>query len=482
MSGRVVILAEINPGPAILGFPPAVTLGTPFTFTPEGSGGSPPYVWGIEGSLPPGYVWDGATHTISGTATVPGSYPITLTIKDAQRAKRKRDYVLRIAALPLTITNDAPGGNPGDAYDFTYTATGGYGTYTFSHLKSMPPGLTLEADGQLHGVLTTGGVFNFVVIVTDQQPVETSKAQTIDVAFTTLTLTGTYPTGSVGVTYSHDLAISGGGTPYSNPHITAGALPDGLALSIVGTALRLSGTPTVVDFFSFTAAVDSNDAQTATSPQTVSVVASAWDSARRDPDITLSVADTIATSPAFDGVVHTLLAVTGYSSGKHAFAVRPMGTIANAAIVIGVTEDTGGGRVPVWQAAGAADPVGYWDNRVGGVGTSDRSIGVAGDNAGNTTHFYTTDAGAKIAGNTTGAIFTAGSIYVFALDLSTNPGTLEIYDDTGVLLRNGLSWNANLVLGNTWYPAATFYNANDATSAVEFIPAPPWKPAGFGDW
>ena len=94
-------------------------------------------------------------------------------------------------------------------------------------------------------------------------------------AFATLALSGTYAAATVGTAYSSDLTVSGGNGVYSNPRVTVGSLPAGLALSIVSDKLRLSGTPTAAATVNFTVAVDSGDGQTATSAQSVVVGAGA---------------------------------------------------------------------------------------------------------------------------------------------------------------------------------------------------------------
>lgn len=86
-----------------------------------------------------------------------------------------------------------------------------------------------------------------------------------------LVLTGTYAAATNGAPYSSDLTIAGGDGTYSNPRVTAGTAPAGLTLSVVSGKLRLGGTPTATGTYTFTAAVDSGDGQTATSSQTVTV-------------------------------------------------------------------------------------------------------------------------------------------------------------------------------------------------------------------
>lgn len=86
-----------------------------------------------------------------------------------------------------------------------------------------------------------------------------------------LTLSGSYPTGTVGHAYTNSLTISGGNGAYSNPRVISGSLPDGLALSISGRQLVLSGTPTAEAAYAFTVTVDSGDGQTASSGQNVNI-------------------------------------------------------------------------------------------------------------------------------------------------------------------------------------------------------------------
>lgn len=62
----------------------------------------------------------------------------------------------------------------GEAYSYTYVATGGTAPYTFSVVSgTLPPGLTLNSTtGVLSGTLTTAGSYSFGVKVTDAIGVE----------------------------------------------------------------------------------------------------------------------------------------------------------------------------------------------------------------------------------------------------------------------------------------------------------------------
>ncbi|HLU10538.1 MAG TPA: putative Ig domain-containing protein [Oceanobacillus sp.] len=69
-----------------------------------------------------------------------------------------------IDVLPTTL----PDGSVNTPYTQAITATGGSGSYTFAVTGgTLPPGLTLEADGTLSGTPTQGGTYNFTITATD---------------------------------------------------------------------------------------------------------------------------------------------------------------------------------------------------------------------------------------------------------------------------------------------------------------------------
>lgn len=84
-----------------------------------------------------------------------------------------------------------------------------------------------------------------------------------------LSLTGTPPSGKVGITYSYTFTASGGVSPYTYA-VTSGAVPAGLTLSSAGV---LSGTPTTEETSSFT--VTATDHIGSTAPLATSVMIAA---------------------------------------------------------------------------------------------------------------------------------------------------------------------------------------------------------------
>src|SRR5215468_1621067 len=70
---------------------------------------------------------------------------------------------------PLSITaSSPPGGTTGETYaGYTFTASGGTPPFSWGESGALPPGLELDASGQLSGVPATAGTYPITVGVTD---------------------------------------------------------------------------------------------------------------------------------------------------------------------------------------------------------------------------------------------------------------------------------------------------------------------------
>ena len=135
-----------------------------------------------------------------------------------------------------------PAGQVGASYSQTLSGSGGTAPYTFAVTAgSLPPGLTLGADGSLTGTFTQSGAFTFTVTMTDSNSCTTSKQYTIEVLpCPTITVTpSSLPAGTVGVAYNQTFTASGGTAPYTYS-LASGSLPSGVTLNANGT---LTGTP-----------------------------------------------------------------------------------------------------------------------------------------------------------------------------------------------------------------------------------------------
>jgi len=197
---------------------------------------------------------------LSGTPTQTGTFPIVVTVTDANGCTGSGAvYNLIIQCQSITVT--APSANSGTAatpFSAAFTQSGALGTATFSLASgTLPNGLTLAADGTLSGTPLQTGSFTVTVKVTDSNGCTgTSASYTLTIACQVITVS--HPavmSGTVGVPFSQQYTQSGGigATTFS---LSGGTLPNGVTLASNGT---LSGTPTQPGSFPITVtATDSN--------------------------------------------------------------------------------------------------------------------------------------------------------------------------------------------------------------------------------
>ena len=223
---------------------PGVTTGTvdaPFsqTFTQTGAHGTASFT--TASTLPAGLTLSTAG-VLSGTPTVTGSFPITVTVTDSNGCTGTgATYTLVINCQTITVTN--PGvntGTVGSPFSQTFTQTGAHGTATFTTASTLPTGFTLSTGGVLSGTTNQFGTFPIVVVVTDSNGC-TGTGATYNLTINCQTITVTNPVNTnatVGTPFSEQFTQSGaiGGATFT----TASPLPTGLSLSTSGL---LSGTP-----------------------------------------------------------------------------------------------------------------------------------------------------------------------------------------------------------------------------------------------
>ncbi|MDR5698757.1 putative Ig domain-containing protein [Agromyces aerolatus] len=168
----------------------------------------------------------------SGVVAIAAGSDTSLAVKD-------------LGAAP-TIAGTPPAGAVGEPYSFAYTVTGVPAATTTVTSGSLPPGVTLSADGVLSGAPTASGEYAFEVTASNGVSPDAVIASTITVQQAP-TISGTPPNGAVGTAYSFAYSVTG--VPAPTVTLQAGApLPPGLSLSPEGV---ISGTPTTVGTYSF---------------------------------------------------------------------------------------------------------------------------------------------------------------------------------------------------------------------------------------
>ena len=257
--------ASCSSGPAAPSGPTITTPSLPngangvgYSQTLAATGGTSPYTFTLDSGNLPGGLGLSPGGTISGTPNAPGSFGFVVKVTDSGNPAQSstKGFTITIASPVAVTTGSLSAGVKGKAYSQTLAASGGTTPYTWSLAAgSLPPGTSLNSTtGTIAGSPTTVGTYGFTVRVTDSSAPSQSATRAFSVAVATQLKisTGNLPAGTVAETYSQTLAASGGTAPYAWS-IASGALPPGLTLT--ASTGRISGTPTTVGTFSFTARV-----------------------------------------------------------------------------------------------------------------------------------------------------------------------------------------------------------------------------------
>ncbi|MDO0790804.1 putative Ig domain-containing protein [Xanthomonas campestris pv. campestris] len=254
---------------------PAATRGTVYSQTLSASGGTAPYTYAVSAGNVPAGLTLASNGTLSGTATVEGSFNFTVTATDANTFTASQAYAVTVAGPNLALpASSLPAGTAGQAYAATIApATGGTAPYSYALTAgALPSGVVLDAaTGALSGTPTVSGTFNFTLTVTDSTPspaAQANQSYTLSIAGATLVPSQpTLPPAVRGTPYSQVLTATGGVAPYTYS-VASGTLPAGLTLASNGV---LSGTPTAEGSTSFTIAVADAGNATATQAYTFTV-------------------------------------------------------------------------------------------------------------------------------------------------------------------------------------------------------------------
>ncbi|WP_057636915.1 autotransporter domain-containing protein [Stenotrophomonas ginsengisoli] len=161
---------------------PAATGSAAYAQTLAASGGSAPYRYALSsGALPPGLVL-ASDGSLGGTPTQAGSFAFAITVTDSSTGTgpftATQGYVLVVGAPVLTV-DPLPAATGGQAYRVQLSAQGGAAPYAFSvGAGTLPPGLVLSASGEVSGIPTAAGSYEFSLQVADANGFTTTQAFT----------------------------------------------------------------------------------------------------------------------------------------------------------------------------------------------------------------------------------------------------------------------------------------------------------------
>lgn len=152
---------------------PQGVAGTALASQLSSSGGVAPYTYAIvAGRLPTGVSLD-RSGRLAGTPVAAGRFDIEVEVTDSSTGdgpfRARRTFVLDVAA-PQIEEDEAPLPTATQAgpVNLRLQARGGTAPYVFRLMAgALPPGVLLSSDGQLQGVATVAGVFDFDVEVSD---------------------------------------------------------------------------------------------------------------------------------------------------------------------------------------------------------------------------------------------------------------------------------------------------------------------------
>jgi len=86
---------------------PDAFAGSQYSQTLLASGGNPPYTWSVSPGMPAGLALDSKTGVISGTATAPGTFQLTVHVSDTQSSSAKSFQLLINPRLPAVSISGA---------------------------------------------------------------------------------------------------------------------------------------------------------------------------------------------------------------------------------------------------------------------------------------------------------------------------------------------------------------------------------------
>jgi hypothetical protein len=185
--------------------------------------------------LPVGLSLNTATGQISGTASVPGVYAITLRAYNASGAGAPFTLTITVGALPVVTSPAVASVNAGMPFSYTIAASNNPTSY---NVGNLPAGLTANTStGAITGTPASPGTSNVVISANNATGTGPAVQLAITVGSAPAITSSLAATGTVGVALTYTLSASNSPTGY-----TVGTLPAGLIYNVAGGTI--TGTPT----------------------------------------------------------------------------------------------------------------------------------------------------------------------------------------------------------------------------------------------
>jgi large repetitive protein len=155
----------VNKTPPERGLTAKKLVGAPLTTGVKAVGGRPPYTFTATGTLPPGLTLDSATGRISGAGSAAGRYPFTVTVTDGTGAKASVEWnVTILPLLDFTKGKGLPLGHVDRLYSARIPVRGkDSASAEFALAGQIPPGLGIDENGRLTGMLLKAGSYQLKV-------------------------------------------------------------------------------------------------------------------------------------------------------------------------------------------------------------------------------------------------------------------------------------------------------------------------------
>ena len=163
---------------------PDWTVGVPYSYQLEATGGSGAYTWSDKnGDLAGTGLGLSAGGLLSGTPVAAGPITFTAVVTDEQSTSNEKQLSLQISAAVAITTDTLPSTYPGQPYLYFLTASGGTGTLTWTDKYGDldDTGIALMSTGELTGAALSAGPIVFTAEVSDQVGSVDEKQFTITV-------------------------------------------------------------------------------------------------------------------------------------------------------------------------------------------------------------------------------------------------------------------------------------------------------------